>query len=397
MYEFNYAYSEQDDNFTELSPEALITQMFDKTDEKGWLFVPGHPYRIGKDSEGMKWLRCLMKWDAGNRDELIREYDELYKALAEIAALHPELGVSAEENTAVLSGDALRVWRIHCTDLCDGTFERELERSIDKLIDREVLAELGPLKESRREAGKGSRWHLADRDPVPADEEVLLYWKYNFKLKEAIKTRYGDGDFVFDVCVRTRRLYYLMAFGAPQRLIDREAKRLAKYMVLDRFCKNCSEMELSDVYAFPLTGIRNVELVRDVLNDSDLYDVIDPENEWESAVMNWNSVYYKDAELGEELIEQFDLVTDYEGGSDVLAESLARDKELNPKGIEFSGSMTKTWLGSPWPDFIVCETETGQGKKAGRISEQDILDTLERFAAALGIEAGLAGRYMIPL
>ena len=397
MYEINYAYSENDSSFSELSPETLIMRMFDKTDKKGRLFVPAHPYRMGKHSEGRKWLRCIMDWTADDRDGIIREFDELYTALAEVASASPELGESSEENAALLSPAALNVWRRYCRDLGDGLFEKDLERSIDKLINRELLPELNTARTARRTSGRTRAKHLIDRDPVPADEEMFLYWRYNTNLKADIRARYGSGAFAFDVCIRAKRLYYLLMFDAPESLIDREAKRLAKYMVLDRYCTGRSEIEMSDVYALPLTGIRNVELVRDILADPDLYDMINPENDFEPAVANWTSVLYKDAEVGEELIEQYDLITEFENGAHILAEELSRNKELDPDGIEFSGSMTSLLLGEGWPDFIVCETDAAQGRKADKISEQDILDTLERFADALGIEAGQAGRYTIAL
>ena len=398
MYEINYAYSELDNSFRELSPETLIAQMFDKTDEKGVLLVPAHPYRAGKYTEGRKWLRCVMEWTSGDRDRIIKEFDDLYNALAEIAAASPELGESSAENEEVLSPAVLDIWRIYCTDLGDGLFEKELERSIDGLIDRELFPELEPGRGSRRAAERLRSRHRVDIDPLPADEEMFLYWKHNFDLKADIRTRYGSGPFAFDVCIRMKRLYYLLVFDAPESLIDREAKRLAKYMVLDRYCISSNEVELLDAYALPLTGIRNVELVRDILADIALYDIVDPENDTDPEVVNWDSICYKKADRGEELIEQYNLFTRFESGSHILAEALARDAELDPAGIEFYGVESSALLGNGWPDFIYYPEMDGARKnKTGRIREKDILDTLVRFAGALGIEAGLAGVYPIPM
>lgn len=397
MYEINYAYSEYDECFKELSPEAVIAGMFDKTDEKGVMFVPAHPYRTGKDTEGRKWLRCRMKWTAPDRDRIIEEFRGLYKALSEIADASPELGVTSGENAEILSGAALDVWRTYCIDFGDGLFEKELERSIDRLIDRELYPDMSSDRGKWR-AGRTRVRHLVDLDPLPEDEEMFLYWKHSSALKAAIRSKIGFGTFAFDICIRVKRLYYLMAFDAPSNLTDREAKRVAKYMVLDRYCSDSAEVELVDAYALPLTGIRNVELVRDVLADPALYDMIDPEDDFDPEVANWASVYYKKADAGEDLIEQYDLFTMYENGSHILAESLSQNKDLDPEGIEFSGSQSRSLLGNHWPDFIFYPVEDVKKQNKPRdINEQDVLAALEQFAEALGIEAGLTGIYPVPL
>ena len=397
MYEINYAYSEHDDRFKELSPEDIISRMFDKTDEKGKVFVPAHPYRIGKNTEGRKWLMCVMKWSAEDRDQIIREFSELYDAISEIAAVSPELGGTSGQNANILSKTALAVWRKYCTDFVDGLFEKELERSIDRLIDSELFPEQEQEIRGRRARRTKTR-HLVDLDPLPEDEEMFLYWKHNTALKAAIGSRIGYGTFAFDLCIRVKRLYYLMAFGAPAQLIDREAKRVAKYMVLDRYCSGSAEVELIDAYALPLTGIRNVELVRDVLADPALYDMINPEDDFDPEVVNWSSVYYKKTDAGEELIEQYDLFTLYENGSHILAESLSQDKELNPKGIEFSGAQSHSLLGNEWPDFIFFPAEdVKKTDKPHGVKEKDVLAALHKFADALGIESGTIGIYPVPM
>lgn len=398
MYDINFAYSEHDKNCRALSPQALIERLFDRTDDKGVMFVPAHPYRMGKSTEGSKWLRCVMKWTAADRDEIIKDFDALYKALAEIAAAGPELGDTYEENTGVLSEKALQVWRKYCTDLGDGLFEKELEGKIDKLIDRELFPELYTERRERRSAAKYRPRHIVDMDPVPDDEEMFLYWKHNSRLKADIRGRYGFGPFAFDVCIRAKRLYYLMAFNAPEHLIDREAKRLAIYLVLDRYCVRSSEIELQSAFALPLKGIRNVELVREILADPVLYDMVNPEDDMEPAVANWNSINYKTAETGEELIELYDTFTEFENGSHIVAESLSGNKELDPSGIDFYGSCSASLMGSGWPDFIYYPEAAGPtGKKPKDIGEQEILSVLRRFAEALEIDAETAGIYMIPI
>lgn len=399
MYEINYAYNEYDNRYTELAPTDLIKQLFDKMDDRNILFVPDHPYRRGQFSEGRKWLRCEMKWTAEDRDEIIDEFESLYTALEEVAAAYPELSDTTEDNRKILSAGALEIWRKYCTDLGDGLFEKEMERNVDRLIDSMLIPELSELRAARQAARRSRSRHLADRDPVPADEEMFIYWKHNMHLKADIRAKFGYGPFAFDCCIRLKRLYYMMAFNAPQQLISREAKRLASYMTLDRYCTWHTSIEQIDALALPLKGIRNVEAVRDILADTALYDMVDPEDDMEPAVANWSSVYYLDASDGEKLIEAYDLFNEYEPGCHIIAESLSRDRKLDPEKIDFRGAGSSALMGAGWPDFIYypCRPEFPGDRIRRDISEQEILETLQRFADTLGVDPETVGRYKVPV
>ena len=57
---------------------------------------------------------------------------------------------------------------------------------------------------------------------------------------------FGDGPFWFDLCIRIKRLYYLLVLDeiAPNDLYFREQKRIALYMVLNRYCSKVERFEI---------------------------------------------------------------------------------------------------------------------------------------------------------
>ena len=127
--------------------------------------------------------------------------------------------------------------------------------------------------------------------------------------------------------------------------------------------------------------------------------MVDPEDDMEPAVANWSSVYYLDASDGEKLIEAYDLFNEYEPGCHIIAESLSRDRKLDPEKIDFRGAGSSALMGAGWPDFIYypCRPEFPGDRIRRDISEQEILETLQRFADTLGVDPETVGRYKVPV
>lgn len=395
MFEFEYAFNEYDENFAELTPIDTIKRMYEKTGEDGTLIVPDHPYRIGEYSKGKKWLRCSMNWTAEDCDKAITEFEYFYSALAEIARNYPRLGILSLENEEFLSPDALEVWRLYHKDLCNGQFEKDIERTIDGLID-EWLYPMDDEWLSRRRKRPKSK-HFIDRDPLPKDEEIFVYWSHVSDLRINIRIRYGEGKFAFDRCVRLKRLFYLMAFEAPEELIDREAKRFAKYVVLDRYCKDFRAFEQYSGYALPLMNIRNVSLMTDILGDVDLYEITNPYSSFDSESEACDSIYYMKANKGEEVMDAFDSLGDKDPACEVIAGYYYRH-ELNPKKIDFYWAETTGVLKGECSRFIYYpDVPSFEGENLrSDIAEDDILNTLRSIAEDLGIDPGLVGKYNLP-
>jgi hypothetical protein len=76
---------------------------------------------------------------------------------------------------------------------------------------------------------------------TPRDETKIemIYWD-NRELREKVR-KDSSARFCHERFLRLRKLYLMYAYDAPEALIEREARRLARYMVLNRYCATFDE------------------------------------------------------------------------------------------------------------------------------------------------------------
>ena len=381
-YVANYAYSELDKSYSRLNPVKLIDIMFEKTDKDGSLIVPNHPYKTPASMRGKVWLDCKMEWTGEDRDAVKKEFKELYRAFLIISESNVELEPNPEKSE-VLAPEERAVWKKYIRDIDNGHFERDIERSIDRKIVDHALAKSSSSKKARR----NSR-HRIDKDPVPEDEEIFLYWRYVQSLNADINRIFDGGEFAFDVCIRAKRLYYLMAMEAPGALVDNEARLLAKYMVLNKFCKKSYAAELYSGYGFPIYKAKNVGAIREILTDWDLYYPIHEENSWDPNYSDWESVFYADGKYGEDIIKAYDDTCRDPLGVVAICDNLSRKGGINPKGISFWGFEYTVIGPKEWPDFILADCDYKDG-----ITEEDVIEAVKKVADLFGIDKKLIDHY----
>jgi hypothetical protein len=242
MFDINYAYSEHTKEYSKMLAPALIECLFEHTAKDGTLIVPDHPYRMIDDEPDHRWLKCSMKWTMEDMSEVRKAFRKLWGDLLGVADEHPRLGKALAENKEILSEDQLEVWNLFVRDLDDGRFERDIQRSIHKLAVecRRKERQLNP--EGKRKLRKGAITENLDY----RDEKVFVRCRHSPQIKKAIADRFGDGSFWFDLCIRIKRLYYLLVLDeiAPNDLYFREQKRIALYMVLNRYCSKVERFEI---------------------------------------------------------------------------------------------------------------------------------------------------------
>jgi hypothetical protein len=396
MFEIRYAFNDTDKEYEKLSPPALIRKMFEKTDGNGILVVPERTYLTGRSMAGNKWLRCEMDWTEDDVKKITREFRVLYKALLEASEMHPELDENDPDDGGLLSEEASRVRRRYLLGLGSSfdVFEKDIRTSVSRLI--AGYPEEYPVRTSRRQSAAR---HLMSADPVPYSEEVFLYWRYDDHLKRAIRKVFGGGQFAFDVCVRMKRLYYMMAFPAPGRIADREARRLAAFMVLNKYCVRYSSFDTYDGYAVPLYRMKNVDAVREIISDPELYYPVFSGSVTDNGFSDLTAVTNADAEYGEDIIRAYDELGEYDDpGCHAIAAWLYHNKEINPKKINFEGFESSLTMPAGCPDFVIFPDKalSPDEDRAG-IGREDVIDALMRFADAMGIDTGLVGRYKVPV
>ena len=242
MFDKDYAYSEHTKEYSKMLASTFLEHLFEHTAEDGTLIIPDHPYRMIEDAPDTKWLKCSMNWTERDVLETQKEFRKLWGDLLGVSDEHPRLGKSPEENKEFLKDSELDAWNLYLRDLDDGRFEEDIQRSIHKLaVDcRRKEKQLNP--EGKRKLRKGA----ITEDLDYRDEKVFVRWRHSPQIKKAIADRFGDGLFGFDLCIRVKRLYYLIVLDdvAPGDLYFREQKRIALYMALNKYCSKVERFEI---------------------------------------------------------------------------------------------------------------------------------------------------------
>lgn len=331
MYSIKPAYNIADRDYQKLSPSDVINLMYEGTDKGGIMVVPDHPYEIKKGSEGDLWLSCKMAWTKKDRDEVIEECKSLYKAISRIAKVYYDLGPNRYENEELLSEEDADIWSKYLRDLDNGHFEKDIERSIYRICDERINR---TLADGHRYEKRKKYQHMVDKWDIAEDEQIFLYWRHIQSLRDAVKARFGQSVFAFDLCIRMKRLFYMMAFEAPKGMIRREAKRLAKYMVLSKYCESVEHLETDTGFAFPMENLKNVDAVCHVLTTVPDYDFI-PDKPDALDGPFFDQIFYSNAKSGEGLMDIFDLYRPFHFDSayQIMQSFFERSKEVD-LGVE---------------------------------------------------------------
>ena len=387
LLENDYAYSETDNDFARLSPTGLIKRLFEKTNKDGYLIIPEEPRRTYKGYEGKYWVRVQMNWTLEDRDSLILDFKRIYSAIRKMAELGPELGTTVEENREILTEQELEIWKTYIKDLSDGLFERDIERSLGRLIMEDSL----PTSVRKRPR------HHVDRFPIPADEEIYQVWVNDDATNKQIMRRMENRPYAFDVYTRAQRLYGLMVMEASEKLINREAKRLAKCIAISRYMAGAIwRFEVLSCYAVPIYHAKNFNGIQEILTEWDRFDIYE-ESYRDSGYSRWSALCDFQGKYGEDMLREYDSYQPVETAIYELARDLCGDREINPLRIPFEGVEAANYNQRKEIFFIVFPTDPIYlNEKTSKLSEEEVLDVLRKYAKKYGIDPKTVGFYELP-
>ena len=189
---------------TYLASIDYVTSLFAATDRDGALRMPKN---FGTDEEQDDEFDIFkMSWNRDDLNMLLSEFQELYAGLSEIAKVYDKL-----DNNPKLVRDALDnpvlfdIWHLY---LQRPQWYGEEERMLDAALKKEAQAE-----------------------ELSAEEERLLEKYRGEELRVSVKNL-GGNRFAYDVHMHALRLCKLMSLGAPEIVIQNEARALIACMAL---------------------------------------------------------------------------------------------------------------------------------------------------------------------
>ncbi len=189
---------------TYLASIDYVTSLFAATGRDGALHMPKN---FGTDEERDDEFDIFkMSWSRDDLNLLLSEFQELYAGLSEIAKVYDKL-----DNNPKLVRDALDnpvlfdIWHLY---LQRPQWYGEEERMLDVALKKEAQAE-----------------------ELSAEEERLLEKYRGEELRVSVKNL-GGNRFAYDVHMHALRLCKLMSLGAPEIIVEHEARCLIGCMAL---------------------------------------------------------------------------------------------------------------------------------------------------------------------
>lgn len=225
---------------TNLTPIDFITLMFERTDEDGYLYIPGWHYdRPGweHDVEGSTdendSYRCRVNWNIAKYEKLLEKFERHY-ALTEQVAKHWDEIADESRAEKVLRIQLFEFWSTYIKPISIEDMDRDRVADIEDRLDIiEWVKHIAQKIASGKNVENYEKNILAEYiDVTVSGEEEKYrddYWNRIFK--EAEK-RIGKNICAYDVLIRTRRLCRLFNLNAPKTVIFYEARQLAAAMLL---------------------------------------------------------------------------------------------------------------------------------------------------------------------
>ena len=189
---------------TYLASIDYVTSLFAATGRDGALHMPKN---FGTDEERDDEFDIFkMSWSRDDLNLLLSEFQELYAGLSEIAKVYDKLDNNPELVRDTLDNPVLfDIWQLY---LQRPQWYGEEDRILDAALKKEAQAE-----------------------ELSAEEERLLEKYRGEELRVSVKNL-GGNRFAYDVHMHALRLCKLMSLGAPEIVIQNEARALIACMAL---------------------------------------------------------------------------------------------------------------------------------------------------------------------
>ena len=197
----------QIDVWENLSAEALIEKMFERTGEDGVLVLPS--FFSEAQREGI-CLRCVMDWkQPGDCQAVLQEFRALRAAIERIAQVCDENGSLEESAYEALPEAQKQVFDVW----------------------------LRPFP-SDEDFDMGCIFEIGERLDAASPEETEYYNRFHAARDEECCRRLGDNELAYRSVLRAMRYHRLLTLHAPDAVLRIEERALAAALALLRRCRD---------------------------------------------------------------------------------------------------------------------------------------------------------------
>lgn len=223
----------------DLTPQEYIAEMFERTDEDGVLYLPASHTYTGVLAPWPDYdYCCRMNWNLARYEAVLGKFNKVYEAIQKIGQIDKALWWSSDEAKARLNDAELyRIWLVYLCGFDTPLFCDEKIMDIHDRLESIALAQEIAMRFSDGKALEDYEREILDEGLKIelSDEESRYYDEYHRIQEEQSEARVGKNVYAYETVVFAQRLCRLIELGAPEVIINSEARRFAEMFVLHEY------------------------------------------------------------------------------------------------------------------------------------------------------------------
>lgn len=221
------------------TPEEFITELFERTDENGMLYLPAkHTFMGVLAPEPAYDYCCPMTWNLAKYEVVLKKFNYVFEAIKKIGTHQDSTWWTKQTAKEHLGhGELYEIWNTYIRPFDTPGFDLGKIKDVDERIETIALAE-----EVAERFSKGEKLSEYDREflqeglntDIP-DEENKYWNQYHALREEQSEQRIGKNVYAYDTIVFAQRLCRLINLGALDIIIGNEAIKFAEMFVLHEY------------------------------------------------------------------------------------------------------------------------------------------------------------------
>ena len=225
----------------ELKPVDYINLMFENTNEKGVLYIPGWYYL----NEPNYSLRCKIKWNYKDLEQTIFEFNELQSKIEKIAQVYRKADDDVSNIKELLVDSEL--FPVYAKYFMPFRYLKASDKEIEDIADKIDTIKTVKTLEHKMWSNEDieayeKQLYQEYKDLKISKEESDLYSDYCRAFYDDCEEKVGAGVGAVDLVLRARRLCKVVEINAPSQIINHEACMLAAAYVVHKYASTMEKV-----------------------------------------------------------------------------------------------------------------------------------------------------------
>ncbi len=225
----------------ELKPVDYINLMYENTNEKGVLYIPGWYYL----NEPEYSLRCRINWDEQALEKIIFKFNDLTRKIDKIADIYQKAGNDISHIKDLMTDSEL--YPVYETYLAPFQYKEVDDKQLIDIADK--IDTIKTVKNLEHKMWKNEQIELYEKqlyeeykDLKISKEETDIYSDYCKAFYDDCEKKVGQNVGAVDLVLRARRLLKVLEANAPKQIINQESCMLAAALVVHSFATSLEKV-----------------------------------------------------------------------------------------------------------------------------------------------------------